>query len=144
MTWSYDPTQLGESQVYQVRLKIGDTDTSAQQLQDEEIQYWLDSEVSVDAAAYQAALALAGKYTRKVDKAVGDLKISYSKIAQQYKDLAEVLMSKNGLHQIPTAGGIYVDEQTRYENNEALRHNAIKRGMHDYVRIPNKPNVSGS
>jgi len=86
MTWSYD-TSLTEAKD-KVRFYIGDTDTNDQLLQDEEINFLLTETQNVLQAASRAAKALAAKFSRQADKAVGDLRISLSQKAQAYMSLA--------------------------------------------------------
>ena len=42
MSFSYDPTQLSDNLLYQVRFRLGDTNESNATFQDEEISYSLD------------------------------------------------------------------------------------------------------
>jgi hypothetical protein len=67
MTATYIPGALGEStddaRLYRVRLELGDVDTAAALLQDEEINYYLSvSSNDEDAAAVRAARALLTRY----------------------------------------------------------------------------------
>jgi len=59
-----------------------------QLLQDEEIDYLLTETQNILLAASRAAKAVAAKFARQADKAVGDLRISLSQKAQAYKTLA--------------------------------------------------------
>lgn len=142
MSWSYN-TALSDTKD-QVRLLIGDTTSTDQQLQDEEINFYLSTEANVYMAAAACATALATKYVRKADKQVGDLKISWKGTAQSYTDMAKSLRNKGRTHQVPSAGGISVSDSEAAENNTGLRHNAIRRGMHDYVAPSPLPNTEGS
>lgn len=100
MTWTYDASPL-TSNLDAVRFLVGDTDSSDQQLQDEEITYLLTVEGGVRYSAYKAAKALAARYTRKVDRNVGDLRISFSQKARQYHDLAAALKTDMASHVAP-------------------------------------------
>lgn len=147
MSWTYEPALLNEparGPLMQVRLMIGDTNSADQQMQDEEIAYLLSITAGPGPAAYQACLLLAAKYARKADKQVGDLRIAYSAISKRYTDLAQQVVGTRSLNQIPTAGGVYVSEQEAYEGNSGLRHNSIKRGMHDYVTPSTSPNTKSN
>ncbi|MBW2672586.1 MAG: hypothetical protein JRD89_04105 [Deltaproteobacteria bacterium] len=86
MTWSYDSTLPTDKD--KVRFHIGDTDQSDQLLQDEEISYLLGETTNVLLAASRAAKAIAARFSRQADKAVGDLRISLSQKAQAYMSLA--------------------------------------------------------
>lgn len=50
MSWSYDPTQLQDSPLMQVRLMLGDTDEDDPLMQDEEIQFYIDASGSAEGA----------------------------------------------------------------------------------------------
>src|SRR6476620_10029849 len=135
MAWTYDPALLNDAQVgslMQMRLILSDTNEDDQQLQDEEIQFYLDSESSVYMAAAHAAQSLASKYARLADKQVGDLKISYQKVSDRYLDIAERLESKGRPYQVPSAGGVYTADRDRNQDDESLLHSYIRRGIHDY------------
>lgn len=119
MTWSYsgDPSS---SSVDSVRFLIGDTDSTDEQLQNEEIS-WLLSENSnsVYDASIEAARALSAKYARlAVTKTVGDLKIEYQDRSKRYADLVAILeMQKDSRSvPIPYAGGISVTDKDTKED----------------------------
>ena len=105
MTWTYggDP---GSSDRDAVRLQIGDTDTTDQQLTDEEIDYFLDQEDSVLDAALAAVRAILALYARLVDKSVGDLRQSYSQRLAAYQALEARLKKQTVVYGAPVAGGI--------------------------------------
>ena len=64
MSWSYDPA-LVEVALNWVRLRVGDTNTSDQQLSDEEINSFIAlSGGDRKAAAVAAARAISAKFTR--------------------------------------------------------------------------------
>jgi len=86
MTWSYNTSLATDKD--KVRFYIGDTDTNDQLLQDEEINFLLAEMSNVLLAAAHAAKAIAAKFSRQADKAVGDLRISLSQKARAYMSLA--------------------------------------------------------
>lgn len=132
MAFSYTPGGTGD--INAVRLRLGDTNPSDIQFQDEEITLLVTLEGSADAAALAAAQALAFRYAKEVDKWVGDLKILASQKAKRYQELYESLSASGAaslLSAVPTAGGVYQLEKDSYEENEALAKPFIKRGMHD-------------
>jgi hypothetical protein len=94
MAWTYDATDLttatSSGRLNSTRLLVGDTDTSAQQVQDEEINFsLLQTGNNVYNAASFVARFLASKYTRMVDTQLdGALMASYSDRAKQYNLLA--------------------------------------------------------
>jgi hypothetical protein len=97
MSWSYDATNLDTStvsgRINTVRLLVGDTDTTDQQVQNEEIAFALSQTGdSVYSAASWAARTIASQYSRRVNTELsGALKASYSDLATQYSKLAENL-----------------------------------------------------
>ncbi len=92
MAWTYsgDPAA---SHLDLVRFRIGDTDTTDQQLQDAEINYLLTTLSPLYAAA-AAAESLAAKYSRLVDKQIGKLQASFSQRAANYLALAKSLRAE--------------------------------------------------
>jgi len=92
MAWSYDPNLPTKTD--EVRLIIGDTDIDDQLLQDEEIEYFLEqSQDSVTQASIKAVMAIIAKLSRKVDKSVGEAKLSLSQQIEHYQKLLDNLKS---------------------------------------------------
>jgi len=104
--YSGDPTSSTRDEV---RFLIGDTDTADGQLQDLEVDYLLTKYTTAAKAALAACLALASKYARLCDKAVGDLRISYSQRQKHYLDLARELGRRTPIR--PWAGGLSASEK---------------------------------
>ena len=94
MSWSYDPTNLdtdtSSGRLNVVRLLVGDTDTTDQQIQNEEITFALaQTNDRVYFAAGWAARTIASKYSRQVNTQIdGALSADYSDLAAQYTKLA--------------------------------------------------------
>jgi hypothetical protein len=130
MAWTYDPDITTDRD--KVRLLIGDTITTDQQLQDGEIAFFLSEESNVYRAAARACQSLAALYARKVDKAVGDLKISASQRQKAYAALAKDLWIKGGVSGIPSAGGVYVADKDSMADNDSIVHGQLRIGIHDY------------
>jgi hypothetical protein len=84
-TYSGDP---GSSWMDAIRFRIGDTDASDPMISDDELKFLYNSEGTVLKAAYEAALSIAAKFSRKVPKTVGNLSISYQDRVQYYTDMA--------------------------------------------------------
>ncbi len=105
MSWSYIGSPLDEDKD-KVRFRIGDTNTQDQQMQDQEIDYLLTDQGSVEAAALKACEILAAKYSRFADSAVGDVKVSHSQKAAAYLTLAETLRGTTGITGAATAGPV--------------------------------------
>lgn len=95
MSWTYtnSPETVPRDAV---RLAIGDTDDSDQQLSDEEIAYFLSlNENDVILASADAADALSAQYSRMAVEEVGDSEQDLSKKAQNYRLLADRLRARN-------------------------------------------------
>lgn len=92
MSWSYsgDPST---SALDLARFLIRDTDSADQLLQNEELQFLVDTWGDAYEAARNAALTLAAKFTRQSvqSKSVGDLSISesFAGRANEYRELAQ-------------------------------------------------------
>lgn len=101
MAWTYDTADIGTTtpsgRRNMVRLLIGDTQTSDQQLQDEEIDAALaETGNNVYAAASWSCRILAAKYSRMVDTQLdGALEAKYSDRVKAYTQLS-VSMSQLG------------------------------------------------
>lgn len=118
MSWTYDASLLDEDtdvgRRYIIRLVIGDTDTTDQQLQNEEIDYFLDSnDDAVYAASKQSVIALIAKYSREVDTWMGHTRVERSQRVRNYKTLLEKLEGDvTRLLATMRAGGLSVSEKT--------------------------------
>ncbi len=112
---------------------VGDTDSTDEQLQDEEIAYFLTTYTSVGTAAVHAARAIMAKISRQVTKAVGDLRISLSDRWKHYVELVDYL---EGLalfddpYQI-YSGGLSIADATTDRADTDLSQPAFEVGMHD-------------
>lgn len=133
MSWSYDPS-LGDA-LSQVRFMVGDTDSTGQQLQDEEIDFLIAASGSAAGAAVSACRALAAKYARRVHEEVGDLKLYNEQMFDHYTQLMEQLATQSmigSLNGMPSAGGVYVAEKEAYAADTSIVQPIFSRGMHDY------------
>lgn len=132
-TYSNDPSTSTKDEV---RFYIGDVDSADWQLSDEEIAFLLSQESdNATRAAIRAARTLYARFTRLVDKTVGDLSISYSQRAKQYLDLISQLETQAALATNaarPYAGGISKTEKQRIEEDTDAVLPVFKRGMMDY------------
>lgn len=142
-TYSGNPAS---SPLDEVRFLIGDTNTAAFQLADGEINYNI-ALVSGSApppnknflAASYCAEAIAGQYAKMVDKAVGDLHISYSQLAKQYQGLSLRLRSRAALASVPVYfGGLSKADKAANDANPDLATVAVKiDGMDTTGPVPN-------
>ena len=122
MAWTYsgDPSSSDKDAV---RFLIGDTDTNDQLVQDEEIN-WALTEGGVYYAASLTARSISAKFARRADFEVSkDLKVSYSKTAENYNKLADTMDRKaSKLAPTPFAGGISVsDKESREEDTDRVK-----------------------
>ena len=132
MAWTYggDPENSDRDAV---RLQIGDTDTTDQQLTDAEVAYYLAENGSVIGAALGAVRAIMAKYARLVNKAVGDLRLNYSDRLDSYKSLEQQLKSKlASKHGMPVAGGISLARKQTVEEDTDRVAPAIERDQFSY------------
>ena len=97
MAWSYDPTDLNTTtasgRLNTVRLLVGDTDTTDQQVQNEEVTFSLtENGNNVYYSGAWVARTIASKYSRKVNTELsGALKADYSDLVTHYNSLADNL-----------------------------------------------------
>ena len=119
MAWSYDPTDLDTStssgRLNSVRLLVGDTDTTDQQVQNEEITFALtETGNNIYAAASWVARTIASQYSRRVNTTLdGALSADYTDLAAQYFKLAEDLEYRgktNGAVLGVAAGGLTISD----------------------------------
>ena len=112
MAWTYDASDLGtgtaSARLNTVRLLVGDTDTSDQQLQNEEVNFALSqANDNVYYAASFCASNIASKYARRVTTDIDSaLRVEYSDLATNYKKLAIDLKSQ-GQRYLGTSLGVY-------------------------------------
>lgn len=94
MTWSYSEDSLDTTtaigRLNSVRLLVGDTDSTDQLVQDEEVEFALDqSSNNIYYAASWCASVIAAKFSRKVTTQLdGQLRADYSDLAKQYQKLS--------------------------------------------------------
>lgn len=115
MTWAYNPAVLATSQKDQVRLLIGDTVPTDQQMQDEEISFYLTQRSSIWGAAAECCRTLQARFSRSVDQAAGDTKVMYSQLAKAYGGKAADFDAKAaaGGAGLPYAGGISITDKIK-------------------------------
>lgn len=145
MTWSYNTALTDEKD--QVRLIIGDTDTNDQQLQDEEIDFFL---TQAGDAIYDAALrcvrALQSKYSRLVNSSVESVRADYSERAKQYSALAAQLAidaaNASTTFGAPIVTGISISEMDSQDQDTDRVRGYVRTGQYD--NPPNRnPSIDG-
>ena len=122
MSWTYgaDPSNSNKDAV---RLYVGDTDTSDQLLQDEEIEFLIATEGATRLAAARAAEAIAAKFSRDADEAVGAISVKFSQKAIAYQTLSKKLEETyDECAGIPIAGGISIsDKDTQTSDSDRVK-----------------------
>lgn len=129
MTWTYDNSP-GTVARDEVRFLVGDTDTTDQLVTDEEIAYAIAEEGSGKLAAAAICEAIAAKFARQADEAVGDLKLSKSQRSKAYAERAAQLRSRQAVLAMPWAGGLSVTGKADLEADTDRVAPAIKLGVH--------------
>lgn len=90
-----------------MRLRTGDTSSGDVLLDDGAIESLVTLEGNKELAAAAAADSIAAVFARKVDKAVGKLRISLTQASEHYFSLAERLRSEASMRNVSAyAGGI--------------------------------------
>ena len=119
MSWSYNPADLGTTtasgRLNSVRLLIGDTDTTDQIMQDEEIIFALvQTTDNVYYAGSWACHMIASKYSRLVDLKIEGSSTNYSELSKQYITMSDHLNDlgkrTNGRSLGVSAGGISITD----------------------------------
>jgi len=117
VTWTYDGapgTSTAAQRRDSVRFLTGDTDTTDQQVTDEEIAFTLSqSNDQIYSAGAATARAIAAKYSRLVNTSHESLRADYSNRQAHYLQLAQRLdaaQASTGGALTHKAGGISIDE----------------------------------
>jgi hypothetical protein len=141
MTWSYSVTDLATSAKDAVRLLIGDTLMTDQQLQDEEIDYFISRRGSNYGAAAECCRSLQAKFSRSVDYTTAATKAMYSQLAKAYGIKAAEFESKvaSSGAALPYAGGISVADKRRQQQNTDRVQPQFQVGMDDNNLLPVGP-----
>lgn len=133
MTWTYASSSTTVTDLSWIRLRIGDTSSGDQLMQDEEINALLDSEGNREMAAALAAETVGAQFARKVDKSVGKLQIAFSQASEHYFGLAQRLRREVAVSAGPYAGGISRDDKASNETDSDVVQPAFRVGMFDSV-----------
>ena len=117
MSGSYNSSAVS-SDLDRVRFLVGDTDMDDILCQDGEINFVISNHGgNVFLAAADVAEAIAAKFARKCDKAVGDLQLSLSQKSEAYRDMSDRLRTHGSILCVPTAGGISISEKEAAEDD---------------------------
>lgn len=133
MTWTYSGDPKG-SEKDAVRFLVGDTDSSDPLLQDEEIQYLVDTEGSTIYAAVAAALAISAKFSRLADREIRyEIRVDLSQKAKAYAELGARLRQQATIVVYPTAGGVDRAEKDVQRQDTSVVQPAFRRGMQSWT-----------
>lgn len=132
MVWSYSSPDASDTDA--VRFLIGDTNTTQQQLSNEEIAYILTIQSNVIRAAAFAAKTIAAKYSREVGSSIESVRVFAADKFKHYMELANSLLAEaasstsDGLG-LPLIGGISISEIASVEEDTDRVKSAFKKGM---------------
>lgn len=138
MTWTYDIGILATSGKDQVRLLIGDTYTGDQQIQDEEIEYFLMQRATSYGAAAECCRSLQAKLSRSVDQGSGTNKVSYSQMAKAYGVKAAEFEAKAAMSGAgaPYAGAMSISDKIAQESDNDRVAPQFQIGMDENLILP--------
>lgn len=122
MSFTYDDDQLDTSSLYQVRLEIGDTDSSAPLLQDEEINRAIGQERNLWGAAARCCELVSRQLLRRADVRVGrgGTSLVYSSAANQYQQMAVSLRKRANGTVAPWSGGRVLADKADLADDNSL------------------------
>jgi hypothetical protein len=141
MTWSYTVSDLATSAKDQTRLLIGDINPNDQQLQDEELNFFLTLRASVWGAAAQACFSLASQFSRRADTVTGELHTLYSAQAKAYagrNGYFETMAAARG-GSLPSVGGISIAAKVAAEIDPDRVAPNFSTGITDNTNYPVSP-----
>lgn len=141
MTWSYDPSKLATSDKDRMRLTLGDTDENDQLLQNEEIQYFLDSTGDFDRAAAKCCEAIAMKFKKEANTKVGPMTLELAKRAELWEEKAQDFLTRARAVAVPSVGGLSQAEKDDALANTDRTGPYFRTGMHDNANqaVPGQP-----
>lgn len=122
MAWTYDASLPSSRD--KVRLLIGDTATTDQQLQNGEVDFFVALRGDIYLAAADAARAIAARYARQADTSNLSLSISASQRAEAYGKLAVELAERSvslGGADMFVGGASIAEKEARSEDADAVQ-----------------------
>lgn len=98
MAWTYKAEQLSTSPLYQVRFYLTDTDADDRLMEDEEVQFLLDTWMplvnSVVMVAAVGAQQLANRFARELDVSGDGVSIESSALMERFRSVAASLRAQ--------------------------------------------------
>ncbi len=130
MTFTWNPSQLGTSELQQIRAEIQDVDAANPLLVDEIINHNITVENNFWGACARCCEQISRLFLRKADVRLGRaMMITYTKAAEQYLQMAVALRKKALGTVVPYAGGISVSGKIALAQNTDLVEPAFTRTM---------------
>lgn len=129
MAFSYDLSNLG-TELYRLRLEIGDTDPNEYFLDDEEIEIIQSEKTSFYRRAAACCELVCVKVAKDVNHKIGHFSENSDEIYKRYKELASKFSLYSSVS-YPWSASISEAEKTSYEDDTSLVKPRIKLGMHD-------------
>tara|TARA_R110000822_G_scaffold15369_9_gene52993 strand:+ start:808 stop:1218 length:411 start_codon:yes stop_codon:yes gene_type:complete len=131
MSWSYTADPLNNA-IDELRLLIGDTDSSDPQLHDEEVQYFITTHSGVNQAAIAAITNLIAKYSRLADETTAELSIKWSQKSKAYRALKDDLSDPiSSSAPVSYGGGVSNSDISTRRSNDNRFDEAFQIGMMD-------------
>lgn len=134
MTWTYDPSLAAGRD--KVRFYLGDTDSAAALMTDEEIAAMLALAGSEIEAAARCADSLAARYARRTSVSIDGFSVSGADKARAFRELAASLRATavqnmpGGLG-VPLVAGVSVSEMDSADADPGRTPSRARFGMHD-------------
>lgn len=131
MTWTYNTALTAEKD--QVRFTIGDTDSTAELLSDEEITWAISVESSMWGAAARCCESISRNFLRKADVRIGrgGTTLTYSTAAAQYAQMAKDLRARANAMNVPWAGGRVIQDKLDLAADSSLVQPIFTKGLED-------------
>jgi hypothetical protein len=130
MAFTYDSDLLSTSELYQIRLEIGDTNEYEFFLEDAEIQWVMDRESSFYSRCSKCCDLIVAKLSKEVDYTSGAVSEKLSQLIDRYKCLKSEL-SARGSGSYPWMRSISVSDKETNEADTDRTKPFFKRGLHD-------------
>ena len=138
MSWNYNSSNLGSSDLAWVRMRVGDCTSGDQLMQDEEINAILADAGDRTLAASRACRQISATFARRVQKTVGKFSLAHQQASERYAKLSDELLLEMGLSVGPYAGGISVsDKETRADDTDRV-------APHFYIGQTDVPGSGGA
>jgi len=130
MAFTYDSDLLSTSELYQIRLEIGDTNEYEFFLEDGEIQWVMNRESSFSARCSKCCDFIVAKLSKEVDYTAGAVSEKLSQLIDRYKNL-KIELSTRGSESYPWMRSISVSDKETNETDTDRVKPFFKRGIHD-------------